>query len=103
MIKKKIVLKKLRHGISRNVGMDFWMKIWKNEQRTFRRLSTEFRKTQSPKAWGAIAVALFADRHCANPDVVGLFFGASTGRWRNLQLGGWEHIFEKPKQNGVCF
>ncbi|CAJ1350949.1 unnamed protein product [Effrenium voratum] len=32
-------------------------------------------------AWGAIAVALFADRHCTNPDVVGIFFGGGEESW----------------------
>lgn len=33
-------------------------------------------------AWGAIAVALFADKHCGgNPDVVGIVFGGGEAAW----------------------
>mmetsp|Transcript_65852 Transcript_65852/g.155076 ORF Transcript_65852/g.155076 Transcript_65852/m.155076 type:complete len:596 (-) Transcript_65852:40-1827(-) len=41
-------------------------------------------------AWGAIAVALFAERHCNNPDVVGIFFGGGNAAWTLLgtQLTG---------------
>eukprot|EP00913_Durusdinium_trenchii_P015770 g14820.t1 len=41
-------------------------------------------------AWGAIAVALFADKHCANPEVVGLVFGGGEAAWQlmGIQLLG---------------
>ena len=33
-------------------------------------------KQVAAEAWGAIAVALFAQKSCVNPDVGGIFFGA---------------------------
>ncbi|CAE7337143.1 unnamed protein product [Symbiodinium natans] len=35
-------------------------------------------------AWGAIAVALFAQKSCVNPDVVGIFFGGGDAGWTLL-------------------
>ena len=36
-------------------------------------------------AWGTLAVALFADKHCADSlELTGLFFGGGEAAWRLL-------------------